>query len=349
MYQEEENSKLNEQETVANEEVKEEVPQEASVEEKPVNNPEDGILIARRENISEVTEEIESKRQGLLVMFNRTKKYSRILMTIVVIAVIGAIIMIFNNLMVLKIIGYSLAGVVLVAMVIYYMVSKNKFPNASKEYIKEVTRLISEYDFDDPRFTEVRSFPDKKLNRTDLEVDRVYCNSNDIGSRNFIKAKFDGKDVEISENVLYSNVPGRKNQRSVVFLGKYVSLENDKKFDGRFIFNLKGNPEKLVDQPNDIEDCKVLLEEEGLVVYSSNDKSIKEVFGTKFISKLKEIRTDDKLLNFVMVFWAGHTAIYMSYDDSVTVLPFEHPFNLNAQDKYKADLVAALELATLEK
>jgi len=115
MYQEEENSKLNEQETVANEEVKEEVPQEAPVEEKPVNNPEDGILIARRENISEVTEEIESKRQGLLAMFNKTKKYSRILMTIVVIAVIGAIIMIFNNLMVLKIIGYSLAGVVLVA------------------------------------------------------------------------------------------------------------------------------------------------------------------------------------------------------------------------------------------
>ena len=103
-----------------------------------------------------------------------------------------------------------------------------------------------------------------------------------------------------------------------------------------------------MDQPNDIDDLTLVLEEDNLQVYAPNDKPIKDVFGTKFISKLKEIKTDDKLLNLVVVVWAGHTAIYLSYDDSVTVLPFEHEFNVESQDKYKSDLVAALELVTLK-
>ena len=59
--------------------------------------------------------------------------------------------------------------------------------------------------------------------------------------------------------------------------------------------------------------------------------------------------TDEKLLNAVVVVWAGHTGVYLSYDDSVTVLPFEHPFDRAAQEQYKEDLLAALELSTLKK
>ncbi|MCR4879636.1 MAG: hypothetical protein K5906_01600 [Bacilli bacterium] len=300
-------------------------------------------------NLDDVCDQIELKRRNLLAIFNKTKMVSRILMTVVVIAVIAAIILIFNDIMALKIVGYSIAGVVLMAMLVYYITTKDKFPKTSKAYISEVTDLINGYDFADERFSDLKVYPNKKLSKTDLEVDRVYKNSSDIGSRNFITGKFDGHNFEVSENVLYSISAEKKNQRTVAFLGKYLSLENNKKFEGRYIFNLKGNPEKLVDQPNDIDDLKVILEEDNLVVYSSNDKEIKDVFGTKFLSKLKEIKCDARLLNFIIVVWAGHTAAYLSYDDSVTVLPFEHEFNREAQDKYREDLIAALELATMKK
>ena len=92
-----------------------------------------------------------------------------------------------------------------------------------------------------------------------------------------------------------------------------------------------------------------ILEEDNLQVYAPNEKPIKDVFGTHFLGKLKEIKTDEKLLNFVMVVWSGHTAIYLSYDDAVTLLPFEHPFNKEAQDKYRSDLSLSLALATLKK
>ena len=317
---------------------------------KPKLDPNECHDIVKSDNLEEVTEQIEIKRRGLLALFNKSKLISRILMIVIVAAVIGAIIMIFNDNQAVKIGGYCLAGAVLVAMLIYYIFTKDKFPKASREYIATVTDLINTYAFSDERFTELKVYPNKKLTKTELEVDRVYKNSSDIGSRNFISGKFDGHQFEVSENVLYSINPEKKNQRSVAFLGKYISIENNKKFEGRYIFNLKGaNPEKLVDQPNDIDDLKVISEDDRLVVYSSNDKPVKDVFGTKFLSELKEFQTDERLLNFIIVVWSGHTGIYMSYDDAVTVLPFEHEFNKEAQDRYKADLVRALELATLKK
>ena len=353
MYQDELESVK--EETVEKESVEE--LSKATSEEKPsTNNPKDKknnnedecYDLVKATSRDDVVQQIETKRKDLLAQFTKTKNVSRILMLIVVVAVIGAIIMIFNDLMALKIVGYCLAGVVLAGMIVYYTLSKDKFPKASKEYIASVTNLINSYDFDDPRFSELKVYPNRKLNKTELEVDRVYKNAIDIGSRNFISGCFEKTHFEVSENVLYNAGSNRKSPRVVAFLGKYISLTNDKKISGRYIFNLKGNPEKLVDQPNDIDDLTLVLEEDNLQVYAPNDKPIKDVFGTKFISKLKEIKTDDKLLNLVVVVWAGHTAIYLSYDDSVTVLPFEHEFNVESQDKYKSDLVAALELVTLK-
>ena len=359
MYQEEEKVETPVTEEVSVEPKKEETPapvKEEKKEEKPnnkkppVKDPEENYDLKKADNLDDVVNEIETKRKALVVQYNKTRNISRIITFVVVIAVIGAIIMIFNDLMVLKIIGYSLAGATLVGMGIYYFLTKDKFPRASKEYIANVTTLINEYDFDDKRFTDLRVYPNKKLAKTDLEVDRVYKNAAEIGSRNFIRGKFDEHKFEISENVLYSAGPDRRNPRVVSFLGKYISLENSKKFEGRYIFNFKGNnPEKLIDQPNDLDDLKLVLEEGNLMGYAPNDKDLKDVFGPKFLSALKEIKVDDKLLNFVMVVWAGHTGIYLSYDDSVTVLPFEKEFNKEAQDKFKSDLVSALELATLKK
>ena len=357
MENENENSVINEEE-VKNEnnepsleEKKEEAPiSEQKTNKKPKLDPDECHDLIGANDLEDTTNQIEMKRRALLAMFNKTKMISRIMMFVVVIAVVGAIVMIFQEDMAFKIAGYSLAGAVLVGMLVYYILSKDKFPRFSKEYIAKVTELINSYDFSDKRFTDLKVYPNKKLNKADLEVDRVYKNSSEIGSRNFITGKFDGKKFEVSENVLYVADPAKRNQRSVAFLGKYISLENSLLFEGRYIFNLKGkDPEKLVDQPNDIDDLKVILDEDGLVVYSSNDKPVKEVFGTKFLGELKCIKTDEKLLNFVLVVWAGHTGIYLSYDDSVTVLPFEHEFNKDAQNKYRDDLVKSLELAAFKK
>lgn len=309
-----------------------------------IKDPNESYDLAKVESMDSAAEEIEVERRKLLAAFNETKKWSRIIMVVVVLAVIAAIVLITFQEMALKITGYSIAGVVLVGMLTYYFITKDKFPKASRLYIAKVTDLINGYVFSDSRYSELKCFPNKKLTKTEFDIDRVYKDTNECGSRNFITGKFNKTKFEISENVLYSLSGDKRPQRKVAFLGKYVSLENKYKFDGRFIFNLKGEGEKVVDQPTDIEDCKVILEEGNLVVYSSNDKAIKEVFGTKFVSSLKNIQINTELLNLVIVAWAGHTGIYLSYDDSVTVLPFEHEFKRDSQDKFVKDLIEVLEL-----
>ena len=345
-----ENKPVNDNEDIKdNKEPALEVKEDTVPEEKVLKaNPDDGFDLVKYDNPEEVTNQVESKRTALLALFKKNKKISSIMMGVVAVVAIGAIVMIFNDLDVLRIVGYSLAGAVLLAMIVYYAFTKNKFPNASKIYIEEVTDIINGYNFNDKDLTDVKVFPKKKLTKMDLEVDRVYKNALEIGSRNYIAGKYKGHNFNVSENVLYSLSATKKNQREVLFLGKYISFENNFKFEGRYIFNLKGNPEKLVDQPNDLEDLK-LVEDGNVQVYAPNDKAPKDVLGTKFLAQIKEIRTDEKLLNAVVVVWAGHTGVYLSYDDSVTVLPFEHPFDRAAQEQYKEDLVAALELSTLKK
>lgn len=358
---ENENTPVSNEEAKPAEEVKEET---APVEEAPKNekkankakeekaptvNVDEKVPLVPTVNKEETIAEIENRRKALLDMFKKAKNLSRIVTLVVVVAVIGAIILIFNESNTLKIIGYALSGAVIAGMVVYYILTKDKFPRASKSYIQDVTGLINSYDFDDPRFSDLDFYPNKKLNKTDLDVDRVYKNTNEIGSRNFISGKFNKEYFEISENVLYNATGNKKSPRSVAFLGKYISLKNNLKFSGRYIFNIKGNPDKLVDQPNDTEDLKVVIDEPGFTGYASNEKPLKDVFGTKFLASIRNIQTDDKLLNCVIVVWAGHTGIYLSYDDSVTVLPFEHEFNFEAQNKFKNDLIQTLELAQFKK
>ena len=348
----------NENTPVSNEEVKPSLEEKIEEPKKEVKdkkeqktqvNVDEKIPLIPTTNKEETIQTIETKRKALLEMFKKAKILSRIVTLVIVVAVIAAIILIFNQSNVLKIIGYSIAGAVIAGMIVYYVLTKDKFPRASKDYIKDATDLINAYDFDDPRFTDLELYPNKKLNKTDLEVDRVYKNTIEIGSRNFISGKFEKEYFEISENVLYYAAQNKKSPRSVAFLGKYISLKNNLKFSGRYIFNIKGNPEKLVDQPNDTEDLKVVIDEAGLVAYAPSDKPLKDVFGTKFLTSIRNIQTDERLLNAVIVVWAGHTAIYLSYDDSVTVLPFENEFNFEAQNKFKNDLVQVLELAQFKK
>lgn len=325
------------------------------------NNPREENINENEEKPSEVEENpaplkfnnddefekcVEDKRLKFRETFNKNKMVSRFTMAGVVILLLTAIILVTLNNQVTTIIGYAIAGLILVGLIVYYFINKNKFPNYSQAYIKEVTELINAYVFSDDKFSEIESHPEKKLTAVELSLDRAYKQGVEVGSRNSITGKYLDKKFEINEAAIYyQNSDGKRVTKSVGFLGKYISIENKLEFEGRYIFNLKGtNAEKLVDQPTDIEDLNVILEEDNIVVYGPSDKPVKDIFGTDFIKKLHKVDVTSPLLNAVIVVWAGHTGIYLSYDDPVTTLPFEHEFKKDAQEKFRGDLMQILDL-----
>ena len=50
------------------------------------------------------------------------------------------------------------------------------------------------------------------------------------------------------------------------------------------------------------------------------------VLGSEFLSMIQKPELGDKLLNLVVVVWAGRTSIYASYCDAIMVLPFAIKF-----------------------
>ena len=320
--------------------------QEEKVEETNVEpNNEECVDISTSLSKEDLIKDIEDRRNNLLTSFKKSRNVSRILMGVVLVAIIGAIILITFNEMVLKIIGYIIAGVVLVGMLVFYFISKNKFPQSSREYIKEVSQYINSYVFSHKELVEAKLYPEKKLDRLSFDADQAYKDIVEVGSRNYIEFKYGDRLVSVNDTALYYQGEDRRRPRKVGFLGKYLSLDNNLKFEGRYVFNLhNSDKEKIIDQPNAIDDLTLLQEDDNLMIYGPEGKEFDKIFDKSFVKELKAINVESPLLNLVVVVWASHTAIYLSYDDPVTTLPFEHPFNADAQKKYQDDLLDILHL-----
>ena len=119
------------------------------------------------------------------------------------------------------------------------------------------------------------------------------------------------------------------------------------KFDGRFIFVFK-NPKAPVDLPNNIDDLVALEDKDDFTVYGLENANYHDVIDNKIISQLKKLKVEGHLLNVNVVFWAGHTAAYLSYDDPILTVPFEKEFDKDAFEQTFEDFKICINAITEE-
>lgn len=301
------------------------------------------IELEKLEAGSSIVDLVEEKRGQLFKDYKKTKLVSNIVMIVTVVIIIGCFALIVQKPQVCKIIGYVLAGLVLVGMIVYSIVFKNKFPNKTKAYIKEVTTLIDREAFNDNCYSNVKYYADEKMELSALLSDRVFANCTDIGSRNIITGTFaNSLYFKVAEVALYHLAEKRK--KEVSFIGKYVSVPNSLHFEGRFIISIR--KEKVTDACDDISD---LVELEGSTdsfkIYGREGSSLKVAgIPDKVIDTLKSYPLNEFLMGINIVIWAGHTGIYLSYDDPVVSLPFDTVYKNEVHSAYNADLKAMLSL-----
>ena len=327
-----------------------ETPAETKKEEKKPNSK------APVEDIVEITkltaedrplgEEVEEKRKELFEAYQKSKKLSNILMISVVLVVIGAMALLMVNQDWSKIVGYSLAGVALIGLVIFSLFTKNKFPNKSKEYIRFVTTRIDREIYNNTEFQDVKVDLNEKYMITEISLERIYKSPVDIGSRNIVKGKYLGQGFSCGELALYAaKEEGKRKMKAVAFIGKHLELQNTLHFEGRYILNFKA--EKPNDLPSDIDDLVELYNNENFVVYGPEGSDYTKDIPAKYIAELKKIKIGGNLMNLNVVLWAGHTGVYLSYDDPVVALPFDKPFDVEPQNAFKNDLLAILDAERL--
>ena len=283
---------------------------------------------------------IDEARVKLYEQSKKNRTISNIIMVLALAAFIGSMVMLTSNNSILKIFGWVLVGLALATMIIYYIFGKKKLSNQSTNYVKFYSETINKNNFRASEYSDISYNADEKLQIADLMADGVYKDLVQIASRDVIHGKYNQRSFTMGEVGAYS--VNKKKQREVVFVGKYCSYSNNLHFNGHYVFVSKAK-DKPVDLPNAISDLIVLEETESFIIYGPDVGNYKDIFPQKFINEIKSIDIKKPLLNLNVVIWAGHSAFYMSYDDEIMVIPFEKPFNKQANEQYVEDLSTVMK------
>ena len=285
---------------------------------------------------------IEEARKELFTSYSRTRKISNIIMFVVLAAIVGIMFLIMNNNPVLKYIGFGCGGALIVGMIVYYLLTRKKFPNKTRDYISFFSNKIRERMFGGKPYENIAFDESEKFALADFASDGVYKEATNINSRNIIRGEYKGHHFTYGEVALL-RPSTRKQQVPPLFVGKYVTLPNELEFEGRFVIVMQ-NEKQPYDLPNDIEDLKVLEEKDGLIVYGPEGADIRKVLKGTFLSELRKIKIEGRLFNVNVVVWGGHSAAYLSYDDAIMAVPFDKPFDTAGFEQSFKDVDAIIKL-----
>lgn len=282
-------------------------------------------------------QEIEEQRLLVHKAYKKSKLISNIMMGVVICLIIAGIIMWSQNNDALKIVGYVLLGLAIAGMLVFYFINRGRLPKAIKTYIAFVSDRFNGYLYKDEKFHNVSCNPNEKIDAATLTADRCYTGIVSCGSRNIIHGTYLDHPFLVGD-VSAVGLEGKKKQIDL-FVGKYISYDNGFKFDGRIVINVRLKGEKLIDLPNDTYDLEQVIQDGQLTVWATAGLDYKAVINTKLLSQLKDFDVDESrhLLNLNIVIWGGHTAVYLSYDNSLMSFPFENPYNRHPIDCFKRD------------
>jgi len=285
---------------------------------------------------------IEEARKELFGSYQKTRKISNIIMFAVLAAIIGVMFLIMNNNPVLRYIGFGLAGAIIVGMIVYYLLTRKKFPNKTKDYISLVSNKLRDRMFGKEPYENVSFDESEKFALADFASDGVYKEATGINSRNIIRGEYKGHHFTYGELALL-RPSTRKQQVPPLFVGKYITLPNNLEFEGRFVIVMQ-NEKQPYDLPNDVDDLVVLEEKDGMVIYGKEGADVHKTLKGTFLSELRKIKVEGRLFNVNVVIWGGHSAAYLSYDDAIMAVPFDKPFDTTGFEQSFKDVDAVIKL-----
>ena len=296
----------------------------------------DTISLNEELSLEKFKEKVEESRSDMYKTYSSQRKVSNILIPVVGLLMAGSFILFLGiQEMWGKILGGVIIGVTLVGMVVYYILTKNKLPNKSNSYIRNFAISSDSYVFSHADYSNQTLYFKKRFAIAEFAPDRVYKDLVDIASRNIVSFDYKEHNVTVGEVALYKQ-GAKRNQKQILFVGKYMSFTNDFHFEDRYIINIRGKND--VDLANDIDDLVILNEHNKFSIYGIDGSKFEKDLGKELINDLKSIDCTGSLLNVNIAIWAGHTAVYMSYDDSVVAIPLDKELNAAAYQKLKKDI-----------
>ena len=302
------------------------------------------ITLEKNTDVDSFAEKTNEFRVKLVKSYKKTNTINSILMFVVAGVFVGAFILVSQNVLWGQITGWSLIGVTLAGLVIYFIFNRKRYPNLSREYFQSFWQESNNYLFSDEKFADCTIDIDERYQMSDAIAQRVYKDLVNIASRNIVRGKYEGKDFVFGELGLYR--PGAKrNARDVVFVGRHLEVKNNLHFEGRYIVNVR-KAEGEVDLPTDIDDLIPLYQEGLLTIYGAEGADWEKDLGKDIILQIQGLMCEAPLLNVNVVFWAQKSFCYLSYDDSIVAIPFENKLDPLAYVSLKKNIEDVFAILT---
>ncbi|MDY0100528.1 MAG: hypothetical protein WCZ47_04555 [Bacilli bacterium] len=214
----------------------------------------------------------------------------------------------------------------------YNFIIKRYLNGKMKTYFDVFYNNTTSYIFDENKYEDVKSAVENKIEPVQFIENNIYKDVVQVGSRNLTTYEYKKMTIQVCDAA--GQVKAQKGLKPV-FVGKYFMAPNLYKGEEPIIIYLKGNEKSL--PPTNIEHLNVISDDKVMAVYSNNDAASK--FLTKQVmSALKKIKTDDVLIDVAISIQKEKTFVCAGYDDTLMVLPLEHPFDPKPTKNYKEDL-----------
>lgn len=206
------------------------------------------------------------------------------------------------------------------------------------DYFVAYYENVNAYTFEGLNITDISGDFDSKISEEEFKACGMYPNVASLGSRESITFKYEGVDAALAD-VGAQKDTGKALQ--TVFVGKYLRMANNIEMseEGLIIY-FKGNDRAI--PPDAIKGLKPIEDNKKFVIYGLNED--KKVLTSEIRSKLKEIRTDNLLVDVAISLKPGKTYFALGYEDTLMVLPNDKPFDPVYVSKYKEQLKFFLDL-----
>ena len=293
------------------------------------------IKLEKKENDKPFYEVVENERISISKSYKKTSMINNILLLVVAAVFIGSFILITRGTWG-QITGWVLIGVTIAGLVVYYLLSRKKYPELSRKYFKVFWEETNNYLFDDEQFSDCEIDIDERYQLSDVVAERAYKDIVSVASRNIVRGKYNGKEFSFGELGLYRPGP-KKISRDVVFVGRHLELNSKLSIGGRYIVNIR-KEESPVDLPTDIEDLVVLHEDGLMTIYGEEGAKYEKDLDKSVLTQLQSLTCQAPLLNINVVFFDKKTFCYLSYDDSIVAIPFEKPIDAPSYEILKRNI-----------
>lgn len=277
-------------------------------------------------------EELEQYRKNFMAYFKKLKIANTLIL-------LGAFIIFACDFIFLKdyaTLPWIIAVVLIIAMFIIVNIIKKSLSTRTQKYVDTYYKNTSNYLLNNAKVTEIEFLSDDTLNIDSVNAARIMKEVVFTHSRNNLTFKLDDKEVKMADLVFKVTNPKDSKKPIIAFCGKFMQCQVEKEFEGRTLIYRKTTMPDCYG-PNDIEGLEKIIDDDKLLVYSSN-KNFKKIITSDILEKLNSIEINDYLYDFTISLNGNMIVIALSYADKIMVIPSYEEVPFEALDKVSKDL-----------